>query len=124
MLPARKNTLHLTDISVIVSRFGYGLLLCILIASCSKSTLFEAISSAHSGIHFTNVINQTDSVNVLDFENVYNGGGIGVGDFNNDGLQDIYFSGNLVSNKLYINKGNFSFEDITASAGIDGEVKW
>jgi hypothetical protein len=124
MLFVRKHTLQLTDISVKVSRFGYGLLLCILIASCSKPTLFETIPSSHSGIHFNNVINQTDSINVLDFENVYNGGGIGVGDFDNDGLQDIYFSGNLVSNKLYINKGNFSFVDITASAGVDGEGKW
>jgi hypothetical protein len=124
MLFARKNKLLLTDISVKLSRLGYGLLLCILIASCSKPTLFETIPSSHSGIHFNNVINQTDSINVLDFENVYNGGGIGVGDFNNDGLQDIYFSGNLVSNKLYINKGNFSFVDITASAGVDGEGKW
>ena len=124
MLFARKNKLLLTDISVKLSRLGYGLLLCILIASCSKPTLFETIPSSHSGIHFNNVINQTDSINVLDFENVYNGGGIGVGDFNNDGLQDIYFSGNLVSNKLYINKGNFSFVDITVSAGVDGEGKW
>lgn len=124
MLFALKKTLLLTSFSVSISRFGYGLLLCILFASCSKPTLFEAIPSAHSGIHFANNINETDSVNVLDFENVYNGGGIGVGDFNNDGLQDIYFSGNLVSNKLYINKGNFSFADITASAGVGGEGKW
>jgi len=124
MLLARKYTWFETDYSGIIFRFCYGLLLCFLIASCSKPTLFEAIPSAQSGIHFANIINETDSINVLDFENVYNGGGIGVGDFNNDGLQDLYFSGNLVSNKLYINKGNFSFADITASAGVGGEGKW
>ena len=76
------------------------------IVSCKNSnTLFKNIPSSHSGIHFNNTILQNDSINVLDFENVYNGGGVGIGDFNNDGLQDIYFTGNLVQNKLYMNKG-------------------
>ncbi|PWT78001.1 MAG: RNA-binding protein [Bacteroidetes bacterium] len=86
--------------------------------------LFENISSDHSGIHFNNQIKETDSVNVLDLSNVYNGGGVGIGDFNNDGLQDIYFTGNLVSNRLYLNKGNFQFDDITQAAGVDGGGKW
>jgi len=55
---------------------------------------------------------------------MYNGGGIGIGDFNNDGLPDIYFAGNQVSNKLYINKGNFKFEDVTDKANVDGEERW
>ncbi|HUP13746.1 MAG TPA: VCBS repeat-containing protein, partial [Niastella sp.] len=67
---------------------------------------------------------QNDSINVLDFENVYNGGGVGIGDFNNDGLQDIYFTGNLVTNKLYINKGGFSFQDVTTQAAVDGGGRW
>ncbi len=93
--------------------------------SCrNKHTLFTQISSEQSGIHFNNRITETDSINVLDFENVYNGGGVGVGDFNNDGLPDLYFTGNLVSNKLYLNKGKFAFEDITATAGVDGKGKW
>jgi len=96
----------------------------VLLNSCSKPTLFEQIPASKSGIHFSNVITETDSINVLDFENVYNGGGVGIGDFNNDGLQDIYFSGNLVSNRLYLNKGSFSFADITASAGVGGDGKW
>ncbi|MEI8111327.1 MAG: VCBS repeat-containing protein [Chitinophagia bacterium] len=97
---------------------------CVLLISCSKPTLFEQVPSSKSGIHFSNVITETDSINVLDFENVYNGGGVGIGDFNNDGLQDIYFSGNLVSNRLYLNKGNFSFADVTSSAGVGGDGKW
>src|SRR5215475_3988683 len=86
--------------------------------------LFEVITSDHSGIHFNNQIKETDSVNVLDLSNVYNGGGIGIGDFNNDGLQDIYFTGNMVSSKLYLNKGNFKFEDITEKAGVEGLGRW
>lgn len=93
--------------------------------SCrNKHTLFTQIGSEQSGIHFNNRITETDSINVLDFENVYNGGGVGVGDFNNDGLPDLYFTGNLVSNKLYLNKGRFAFEDITETAGVDGKGKW
>src|SRR3954452_8575912 len=92
--------------------------------SCSKSTLFEKVSSSESGMHFNNEIKETDSINILDVSNVYNGGGVGIGDFNNDGLQDIYFTGNVVSNKLYLNKGNFKFEDITDIAKVTGEGRW
>ena len=96
-----------------------------MLCSCSgKTTLFEKISSAQSGIHFNNKITESDSVNELDIENVYNGGGVGIGDFNNDGLQDIYLTGNMVANKLYLNKGKFTFDDVTNEANVSGEGKW
>ncbi|WP_430900739.1 MULTISPECIES: VCBS repeat-containing protein [unclassified Paraflavitalea] len=99
--------------------------LTLLTISCNNSTtLFEQIPANKSGIQFENTITKTDSINVLDFENVYNGGGVGVGDFNNDGLLDLYFTGNLVSNKLYLNKGDFKFEDITEKAQVSGDNKW
>lgn len=96
----------------------------LLISSCKEKTLFKKVSPEHSGIHFNNQITETDSINVLDFENIYNGAGVGIGDFNNDGLQDIYFAANMVSNKLYLNKGNFKFEDITEKAGVSGNGRW
>lgn len=93
--------------------------------SCKQdATLFHAVASAHSGIHFNNTIVETDSVNPIDVTNIYNGGGVGIADFNNDGLPDIYFTGNLVSNKLYLNKGKMQFDDITAEAGVNGQGKW
>lgn len=99
-------------------------LMFLFLQSCSSDTLFEKIPSSKSGIGFNNSIPETDSINILDQENVYNGGGVGIGDFNNDGLQDIYFTGNQVSNKLYLNKGEMKFEDITDFAGVNGEGKW
>ena len=86
--------------------------------------MFKEISSSQSGIHFNNTITENDSINPLDVVNIYNGGGVGIGDFNNDGLQDIYFTGNMVSNKLYLNKGDFKFEDITDKAGVEGMGRW
>jgi hypothetical protein len=95
------------------------------IISCNRSkTLFRLVSSSHSGIHFNNKIVETDSLNPLNSVNIYNGGGVGIGDFNNDGLQDIYFVGNMVSNKLYLNEGNLKFRDVTKEANVDGEGRW
>ena len=95
------------------------------IYSCKKKeTLFEQIPSSYSGVHFNNKIVENDTINPLDKLNIYNGGGVGIGDFNNDGLQDIYLVGNAVSNKLYINKGNMKFEDVTKEAGVGGLGGW
>lgn len=97
-----------------------------LIFSCNqpKPTLFKLVSSEHSGIDFENTIYESDSFNVITEEYIYNGGGVGVGDFNNDGFPDLYFTGNMVSNKLYLNEGNLRFKDITEVARVNGEGKW
>lgn len=111
----------------LISKFcwGFVIIMCLFNESCKdKKYLFQMVSSGHSGIHFNNRIIDKDSINPMDLINVYNGGGVGVGDFNNDGLQDLYFTGNLVSNKLYLNKGNFEFKDITDAANVTGDGKW
>src|SRR5580700_1791132 len=95
-----------------------------MLDSCKNKPLFQLLSSDQTGIHFNNRISENDSINPLDMTNIYNGGGVGIGDFNNDGLQDIYFTGNQVSNKLYLNKGDFKFDDVTATAGVGGNGEW
>jgi len=102
-----------------------GLFVFILFSSCnSKSTLFTKLSTDESGIDFNNLITENDSINPIDLEFLYNGGGVGVGDFNRDDLPDLYFTASTVSNKLYLNKGNMKFEDITAAATVDGMQRW
>ena len=97
-----------------------------LFFSCKKKdTLFELKDSDETGIEFENRLVEKDTSNILDNEFFYNGGGVAVGDLNNDGLQDIYFAGNQVKNKLYINKGNLKFEDITDISGAQkSENQW
>ncbi|MFS4466665.1 VCBS repeat-containing protein [Maribacter sp. 2210JD10-5] len=85
---------------------------------------FELLDASVSGIDFTNVIIENDTLNYFTFPYLYLGGGVSVGDINNDGLTDIYFTGNLVSNKLYLNKGNLVFEDISEKAGVSGDSRW
>jgi enediyne biosynthesis protein E4 len=89
------------------------------LVSCShKKTLFESLPSSQTGIDFINKVEENDKYNVLDYMNIYTGAGVAAGDINNDGLVDLYFSGNENSGKLYINKGNFKFEDVTEKAGL------
>ena len=88
------------------------------IKEITTDKLFHLIPPNSSNVHFANTIITSDSLNFFKFEYMYNGGGVGIGDFNNDGLQDIFFTGNQVPSKIYINKGNFRFEDITAGSGI------
>lgn len=96
----------------------------ITFAGCKakKNTLFSKLSSSESGIHFNNEIHDTDSTNSLINEFGYMGGGVGIGDFNNDGLKDIVFTANQVSCRIYINKDNNKFEDITEKAGLTTNV--
>ncbi|MES1222643.1 MAG: VCBS repeat-containing protein, partial [Bacteroidota bacterium] len=96
-----------------------------LLSACSeKKGKFVKLSPDETNITFSNTISENDSINVFDFANIYNGGGVGVGDFNNDGLQDLYFTGNMVSNKLYLNKGNMKFADVTTESKTDGKGVW
>ncbi len=87
-------------------------------------SLFSLLDQKQTGVSFLNTIKENDSLNVLRYEYLYNGAGVGIGDFNNDGLPDIFFSGNTSSNKLFINKGNFKFEDITNAAHVAGNGTW
>ncbi len=93
-------------------------------ASKKTPALFETVNADSSGIDFRNDIKTSDSLNIFSFEYIYNGGGVGIGDFNSDGLPDIFFVGNMVPSKLYINQGNFHFKDITASSGINTSGGW
>ncbi|SDL60404.1 VCBS repeat-containing protein [Kriegella aquimaris] len=102
-----------------MQRFIIVFLLAWSFISCKKEkTIFELITPDRSGIYFSNTIVESDSVHFFNFPYIYSGGGVGVADFNNDGFSDIFFSGNMVSSKLYINKGGFTFEDISENAGI------
>jgi len=87
----------------------------LLILSCNRSPLFGPIDPTHSGIDFENTITESDSLNAADNEYIYNGAGVGIGDLNNDGLQDIIFAGNQVSSRVYLNEGGFRFRDITGN---------
>lgn len=93
-------------------------------AQKNSNPLFQLIPANKSGLQFENRLTESDSLNILNQANIYNGSGIGIGDFNNDGLPDIYLAGNMVENKLYQNKGNLKFEDITRSAGVNGAGRW
>lgn len=99
--------------------------LLVLTGRAQKSpTLFNLLSSSQTGIDFKNTIFEDDTTNILNQANIYNGGGVGIGDFNKDGLPDIYFAGNMVSNKLYLNNGSLRFKDVTNAAGVGGQGRW
>ena len=84
----------------------------------NKNALFESLKPSDTGVLFANKITTSDSLNLLNFEYIYIGGGVGIGDFNADGFSDIFLTGNMVPSKLYLNKGSLQFEDITKASGI------
>jgi enediyne biosynthesis protein E4 len=95
-----------------------------LLLSCSSDTVFTKLPAEETNITFSNRITELDTMNVLTFEYVNNGGGVALGDFNNDKLVDVYFTGNQVDNKLYLNKGEFKFTDVSKKANVEAKGKW
>ncbi|MBL0744108.1 VCBS repeat-containing protein [Chryseolinea lacunae] len=98
----------------------------LMMLGCAKKTdtLFQLKSADDTGIAFENTVEESDSFNMFTYEYIYNGGGVGVADFNNDGLQDVFFTGNQVPNRLYLNQGDFKFKDITEQANVNVKGKW
>ncbi|MFZ1634532.1 MAG: VCBS repeat-containing protein, partial [Chitinophagales bacterium] len=90
----------------------------------AQNALFTSIPAEYSGIGFDNVLVESATANVYLYQYMYNGGGIAAGDINNDGLTDLFFTGNMVSDRLYLNKGNLQFEDITKSALPNEPTGW
>ena len=104
------------------------LAMCSMLAiSCAKKQgqppRFELLDSKQTHVDFVNRLVETDTMNIVGFEYMYNGAGVAIGDVNNDGLKDVYLTGNQASDRLYLNKGDFEFEDISQSAGI-GSTGW
>ena len=111
------------------SIYFFSFILSFQLMSCdskteNNSTLFELLSSEKTKIDFINNISYTNEFNIYTYRNFYNGGGVGLGDVNNDGLLDIYLTANQLPNRLYINKGNFVFEDVTETAKLSGNRAW
>ena len=90
----------------------------------NQEQLFEILESDASGVRFENTLDPTEDFNIIDYIYFYNGGGVAIGDVNGDELPDLFFSGNQVKNRLYLNKGNLEFEDITEQAGVGGNSTW
>lgn len=106
-------------------RFNWFYLFLIVLGACGEKNakpLFTLIEN--SGIVFTNTVENTKDFNIFIYRNFYNGGGVAIGDINNDSLADVFFTSNMGSNKLFINKGNWQFEDITDKAGFQQQHKW
>ncbi|MCJ8164044.1 VCBS repeat-containing protein [Pontibacter sp. E15-1] len=97
-----------------------------LLSGCKQDKgdhLFQLLPPEETGVTFSNTLPENDTLNAIEYDYLYNGAGVAIGDVNNDGLQDIFFGGNMVSSRLYLNKGNMKFEDITEKAGVSTD-RW
>ncbi|HRD08641.1 MAG TPA: VCBS repeat-containing protein, partial [Saprospiraceae bacterium] len=106
------------------------LIIAIALASCSgptpknSTTLFTLLDAKQTGIDFANPVENTEKFNIFSYRNFYNGGGVAIGDINNDGLADVFMTANMAANHLYLNKGNLQFEDISKKALGNDPVHW
>ena len=115
---------------IISSNRFFLFIICVSLFSCNDEekdpnlSQFELVPSSESGITFNNTIVDDKDKNILMYSNFYGGAGVGIGDFNNDGLEDIYFAGNLVDDQLYFNQGHLKFENVTKVSGIINDRSW
>ncbi|MCF6140133.1 VCBS repeat-containing protein [Flavobacterium sp. K77] len=115
---------------IMLKRLVVSCILAVTFLNCSdkkqseEGLLFTKLSGSETGISFLNEVKNGADMNIFKYRNFYNGGGVAIGDINNDGLPDVYFTSNLGANKLYLNKGNFKFEDISKKAGVEGSKSW
>ena len=117
----------MTFLIVIYTVKYIALIVVLLTAACGDTPsgkLFTKISPSSSNINFKNILIEDEEFNVLNYPYFYNGGGVAVGDINNDGLTDIFFTGNMVKNRLYLNKGDMKFEDITVNSTVADKQGW
>jgi enediyne biosynthesis protein E4 len=107
------------------SNLYWAVLFLLFLGSCNKNTVLQILPSSETSVTFQNDLPNEKGFNILYYLYYFNGGGVSIGDINNDGLPDIYFTANSYGhNKLYLNKGNFQFEDITGRAGVAGTADW
>ncbi|MDG1028368.1 MAG: VCBS repeat-containing protein [Flavobacteriaceae bacterium] len=116
---------HLNSSKLLLKHFFYSFIFLYAFTGCDNNEqLFTQLSPSSTGIKFQNILQETDEFNVLTYGYLYNGGGVAVGDINNDSLPDLYFTGNMVGSRLYLNNGDFKFEEIAKNAGVFAEGNW